>query len=203
MELIRINDKKMKIMLTPSDMKTYELDVKQLSGGSEESRRAFRHMLHDAGIGSETVADTDKIYVQYYPSKEGGCEMFITKIDVAKESAGEKGTTDMTRADAPETERLIAYRFETLSYLLLGCRYLCASKDIVRINNVSEAYGDDSGAFYLLIRTSRPDKITKQLAYLLGEVGVPIQSANSARAYIVEHGHSLCSHRAVETLGKL
>lgn len=203
MELIRINDKKVKIMLTPSDMKIYELDVQQLSGGSEESRRAFRHMLHDAGVGSETVSDTDKIYVQYYPSKEGGCEMFITKLDVAKEGTAVKENHLHATADKAGSQRLLAYRFATLAHLLLGCRYLCALPEMARSGIVSEAYSDDSDTFYLLVRMSRPEESSKYLSYLLGEVGVPFSPAVSARAYIVEHGRPLCSHRAIETLGKL
>ena len=71
MELIRINDKKIKIMLTPSDMKAYELDVQKLSCGMEESRRAFRHMLHDAGIRNYTIWNVGNELFGYYECEKG------------------------------------------------------------------------------------------------------------------------------------
>jgi len=206
MELIRINDKKIKIMLTPSDMKAYELDVQKLSCGMEESRRAFRHMLHDAGIGREDETETDKIFVQYYPSKGGGCEMFITKLELAEggQTLNEKEKISVGDKDKKETERSLAYRFDTLAQLLLGCRYLCAVlHEMAHVKSVSEAYQGDEGFFYLIVRMMRQEQLTKRCTYLLGEVGTQILPPSSARAYIIEHGRPLCSHRAIETLGKL
>ena len=204
MELIRINDKKIKIMLTPTDMKMYELDVQKLSRGEEECRRAFRHMLHDAGIGGEAPADMDKIYVQYYPSREGGCEMFITKLDLAEEVPLLKEKEMMQPMEAKEEERWMAYRFDSLANLLLGCRYLLtAILGTTHAKSVSEAYEGDGNSFYLIVRVLRPEIMAKKCAYLLGEVGTQVLPASNVRAYISEHGRPLCTYRAIETLGNL
>ena len=41
MELILINEKKLKIMLTPEDMREYEIDCDSVDYARTETRRAF------------------------------------------------------------------------------------------------------------------------------------------------------------------
>lgn len=80
MELIVINQSKLKIMLTPPDMQRYELCAEQMDCADEQTRRAFRHIFDDARdrIGFETAGE--KLLVQLYTSREGGCEIFVTKL---------------------------------------------------------------------------------------------------------------------------
>ena len=232
MELIRINDKKLKIMLTSSDMKNYELDAQKLSCGTEETRRAFRNILHDAGVGGGFDTGGDKIYVQYYPSREGGCEMFITKLDLLSSGQGAreedntsykstaepyKGATISTQDCAtiaqqaePEdscrsSEQLceLAYRFDSLASLLLACRHvLAAHHGTSRQKLISAAYRDEEGGFYLLLTPARAADAQAMLCRLLGEFGTA-HPGEKARAYIHEHGMTLCSAHAVEVLGAL
>ncbi len=80
MELIIINQSKLKIMLTPPDMQRYELSAEQMDCADEQTRRAFRHIFDDARdrIGFDTTGE--KLLVQLYTSREGGCEIFVTKL---------------------------------------------------------------------------------------------------------------------------
>lgn len=183
MELIRINDNKLKIMLTSSDMKNYELDVQKLSCGTEETRRAFRNILHDAGVCSEAEDGKDKIYIQYYPSREGGCEMFVTRLALL---AGKDGTESTARTELlqenaalsggmqllSQEQRLtkhhsahdksasrqeighLTFRFDSLPQLLLACHRTLAANVLTSAAS-SEAYRDESNRFYLLLNLSK------------------------------------------------
>ena len=82
MDLIRIDDNKMKIMLSERDMQCYSLDVGNMDYTRSETRRAFRHILDDVCIRTGFDAKGEQLYVQLYPSRKGGCEMFVTKLDV-------------------------------------------------------------------------------------------------------------------------
>ena len=78
MELIPINNSKLKIMLDESDMKEYNIsDEADCANG--ETRQAIRHILDRARdqIGFNT--EGSEIFVQLYTSKRGGCELFVTK----------------------------------------------------------------------------------------------------------------------------
>lgn len=80
MELIVISENKFKIMLSEPDMRRYELNPEDMAETDDHTRRAFRHLLDDCGeIGRDTRGE--KLLVQVYSSKEGGCEIFVTKIE--------------------------------------------------------------------------------------------------------------------------
>ena len=80
MELIVISKSKLKIMLTPPDMQRYELTDGQMDCADEQTRRAFRHIFDDARdqIGFDT--EGERLFVQLYTSRGGGCEIFVTKL---------------------------------------------------------------------------------------------------------------------------
>lgn len=80
MELIVIDENKLKIMLSAPDMQHYELRAERMDCADEETRRAFRHIFHDARdrIGFDT--EGERLFVQLYTSRGGGCEIFVTKL---------------------------------------------------------------------------------------------------------------------------
>ncbi len=80
MELIIIDENKLKIMLTAPDMAHYELHTDRLNCANLATRRAFRHLFSDAReqIGFDTSGE--RLLVQLYTSRGGGCEIFVTKL---------------------------------------------------------------------------------------------------------------------------
>ena len=78
MELIPINESKLKIMLDEIDMREYRLGAES-DCADTETRRAIRSILDVARkkIGFNT--EGAEIFVQMYTSKKGGCELFVTK----------------------------------------------------------------------------------------------------------------------------
>ena len=82
MELIMISNSKLKIMLTSEDMKEYSLDCNTLSYENTETRRAFWSILDEAKHRTGFDAASERVFVQVYPSKKGGCEMYVTKLGV-------------------------------------------------------------------------------------------------------------------------
>lgn len=80
MELIVIDEKKLKIMLTPPDMRHYDLHAERMTTANAATRNAFRHIFDDARerIGFDTSGE--RLLVQLYTSRGGGCEIFVTKL---------------------------------------------------------------------------------------------------------------------------
>lgn len=93
MELILVNSVKLKIILTPKDMEEMDISNETLDYDSAKTRRAFHSILERAR--NETGFDTkhDKIYVQAFPSNDGGCEMFLTRRGKLLPEPGEKEAT--------------------------------------------------------------------------------------------------------------
>lgn len=80
MELIVITPTKLKIMLTPPDMKRYDLTPARMDCADEETRRSFRRIFDDARteVGFDTAGE--RLFVQLFSSRGGGCEIFVTKL---------------------------------------------------------------------------------------------------------------------------
>lgn len=99
MELIPINEYKLKIMLDEIDMKEYSLGERS-DCADAETRKAIRDILAVARdrIGFNT--EGAEIFVQLYTSKTGGCELFVTKGETANEKSGGNAACSIDRRTA-------------------------------------------------------------------------------------------------------
>ncbi len=203
MELIRISEGKLKIMLTPTDMRQFELNTDNFYDDSEQMHRSFRLLLDEVRRRSGFEADDHRISVQYFPSREGGCEMFISNLSGDKERVTCALTPAQGMQPATRTRgsfcRSFAYRFEGLDELLSVCRRLLPMDYI----SASSAWRDDAGRYYLFINTfaSSPFATPEEL-YFVVEYG-HLENAAQLRLYLAEHGAVVCAEDAVSTLGAI
>lgn len=210
MELIRISDRKLKIMLTPTDMCHFDLNADNFGEDSAKMHRAFRLLLHEVREQIGFEADDTHISVQYFPSREGGCEMFIsnlqseegdrTSLALPTQSQNPKqslGLRPLRKGDGGFRKEC-AYRFEVLCHLLRACRrlfeigYICDSS----------AYKDERGAYFLLLSVLSPSPFStpEELDFIV-EYGT-VENAALLRLYVREHASLICTG-AIEQLSAL
>ena len=175
MELIHIGEGKLKVMLTEADMALYALDTALSDGGGAEARRVVRDILDAAGAPLGFAAAQDKICIQIFRGRGGGCELFV--------SCAETGGT-----------RRLLYAFETVSDLVRVCRLLAAQD----FSGASAAYLGDDGRLFLSLEAACGGKHPHALDFL-AEYGAPCAEG---RAALAEHA-ALLTERAVETLAPL
>jgi len=84
MELRLINDNKLKIMLTNEDMASLDITCEEIDYDDTGTRRMFWDILDRAKHETGFDAAGDKIFVQVYPDKSGGCLMYVTKMNGMK-----------------------------------------------------------------------------------------------------------------------
>lgn len=195
MELIKISQTKLKIMLSPEDMKHYELDTAKMCDLS--GRTAFRNILNDARdrCGFDTLGD--RVFVQYYPEKNGGCEMFVTKLTETLKDKLPSGGTEEPRPGrfyhSEITERYdsgyIIYSFAEMKYLLMTCNRLKEAK-----------YEGESRVFRIIDKCRYYLVLTGESYFAVENNGV--RCASSFYYVIIEHGELICSD-AVKLLGDL
>ncbi len=187
MDLLRIGDSKLKVTLTEEDMEKYRLDQKTLDYDTTETRRAFWQILDEAKHATGFDAGGERLFVQVYPSRGGGCEMYITIL--ADEDAGE-GKESAVRGGVESL-----YRFEELSHLLAACRILRECGYI----GESMAYAE-GGAYFLTVTESRCGDLPEYS--FLEEYGTRTP-CGPRLAYLREHGRCLEESKAVSRLGTL
>jgi negative regulator of genetic competence, sporulation and motility len=211
MELIRISPSKLKIMLSCEDMAKYSLDAMTADYDDTATRRAFWSILDDVKIQTGFNAAGDRVFIQLYPLREGGCEMFVTKMGLlcneddqkTKKYSRHPSKNGKTLVDKLGTtygdERVEAFVFDDLSALLAVCRRLHARK----WRGKSEAYKTTDGKYYLILgERAVPVANTLDRLSFIGEYG-KTENADTVRLYIREHADCICPERAVQTLGIL
>lgn len=144
MELIIISESKIKLMLTRDDMECYHGTTKEM----------LKEIMEDVKRKCGCTGLDGRIFVQMYPSRAGGCELFVTRLgdrnreDTAAETGEDRVLTEYRKYIFNERGSHIIYAFDAMNYLLGTCGRL--SK--LGYSGTSPAYHDSAtGKYYLLL----------------------------------------------------
>lgn len=196
MELLVISESQIKLTLTPDDLGRYPPDA--------EEGALLRAILRDAcRIGSNAPMPAGfsdrggRLFVQMYPSRVGGCELFVTRLPAFcshPDGSGERGTLrDPSTAGCGGPIRRAVYLFGELDLLLRCCSALSRIADGDGMAE-SAAFADENRrGFYLVLPEENPS-----VAEYLGSL-----CPNASYSYINEHCVPICGGDAVRTLGGL
>ena len=197
MEWIRIDQNKLKIMLSREDATKYALCPETASIGDAVTRRAFREILSAATEDVSIDFSEERVYIQLFPSKEGGCELFVTKMGT-REQELKKQNEPLTPKPSFAASRRICFCFWRQRDLLSSCRQLLR-RDFL---GDSQAWRDDMGRFWLFLSDNGSPLLAREEFSFLLEYG-QMECAADASLFLLEHGKSLCQRDAVRTLGML
>lgn len=190
MEFLLIGESKIKIVLDTEETKKYKLDSASCDGGSAGFRRSFWKVLDlaKAEVGFDPAGD--KVLIQLYPIKNGGLELFVTKLGVLPESS----RRIVSRSDKISllSRRRSLYSFDCLEDLTAASRAIKAfSGEIIPVSDVYES----EGRYYLSIEEY--GKGGEQIEFhCIMEFGNKLTAELSA--YITEHARRLAKGNAVD-----
>lgn len=205
MDLIRISDTKLKIMLTSSDMTHYNLHNDNISIADQHVRRVLRKLLEDAKEKTGFVTDMSRLYVQMYPCVDGGCELFISKPDLTEQNCGLpilSPNLQQSRALRASERRgfdMCVYSFLRLEHLIAACKRL----DSIGFCGKSQVFSDGNRTYYLVLTDFPAPSLYSPDEYcFLGEYGTR-ENARALQAYLCEYCNMICKENAVKTLMQL
>lgn len=115
-----IGEAKLKIVLTEEEIKKYRLDVSEPCKDTAKTRRGLWNILEAAREKVSFDPSGDKVLIQLYPTKGGGCEIFVTKLGILSPSSAKlvSGSDRITLL----TKRKSFYLFESGESLLAAVR---------------------------------------------------------------------------------
>ncbi len=189
MELLIISENKIKISLTKTDLDGYSISCDSIDYDTTETRRVVWSLLDDVKKQSGFDAAKSKIFVQIYPSIDGGCELYVSKL----------GKADAVQSVPPTEQKRSRKKCRTDYYIFKGINELLAvCKMLLKrgYSGSSDAYTGEDGRFIL-----GADSDSFGLDFI-SEFGLR-QSPETAELYVNEHCREICTGCAVETLGKL
>ncbi len=197
MEFIEIGEGKLKLTLTREDMTYYQLSEENMEYGNRETRNAVYRIMDEvkAKIGFDITGE--RVLIQVYESKEGGCEMFVSKLG-GRASGGECGGCRLER----EKNECI-YEFSDIETLLSMCRTLKS----LGYQEASYAYAAETAPLYYLVIRARQSasavrKNTVEEYAFLSEFGKR-KDGSYAKAYIEEHCRLIGNGDAVTRLSRV
>ena len=196
MEVLKINENKIKIMLTPEDMKSYKLTASELDYNDSATRQKVFKILEQVKKNYGFDHEGDKLLIQFYPSKDGGSELFVTKLGLL--TSGDKRAISRSDRVTMLNTRRAMYDFSCFEDLL------CAAKAISRSADIRESglFLFENGTYYLELmeRGESRGETVKEYAPIL-EFATPV--AKERFPYITEHSECLAAGNAVELLAAL
>ena len=193
MELILINSGKLKIMLTDDEMKKYDLDTDTIDYDTTSTRRAFWSILDDAKTQTGFDAASDRVFIQLYPSRDGGAEMYITRLTTPEQSTHTDAAVKITGV----------YKFASLSLMLEAC-----SKIRPEIMPGASSAWSTNMEYYLITEECLSykefvdGKSRGGLGEMLGAYS-KVMTSPIIVAHVKEHCECMVERDAVEVLSKL
>ncbi|MBQ7362890.1 MAG: adaptor protein MecA [Clostridia bacterium] len=193
MKFLRIGLNKLKVSLTPADCEYYGITRGEDpdSFDKKEVREAVFCILAEAKERCGFDIADEKVLIQLYPSEEGACELFVTKLGTL--TARERD--EVTRSSGVTCAECVTniFRFSELDTLLRGVRAL-TDKTLA-----SDLFIDSGGAYYIRVKENTIDGRSSVLP--LFEFGDKIPEL----PYDIEgeRGRLLCRGEAIAKLSKL
>lgn len=191
MDILRIGNDSMKLILSSDDMNAYSLSCDTISSNRSRAVAAVREILREAGKHCDFPFERSKISVQLYASPKGECEIYVRRLDTSPSASLEfkKSKCEIFISPLISERDVFVYAFKNLLTMMQACRCLLTAE----YGGESSAYRDEStAAFYLIIEERSP---------FPAECGGRLCDRSTAY-YINEHCRLICSG-AVGTLGRL
>ena len=206
MEFILINDMKLKIMLSRSDLEEFDVRANELDYSNTETKRMFWDIIERAKKNVGFCCDGMRVLVQLYASRDGGCEMFVSKLGNAyndplfpeDSESSSLHCQPLYKRDKKYTKKGV-FCFDRLEWLITVCRRLFD----IGYSGESSAYIDDERSFYLFLDGLDATGYLPIDEYsFISEYGSAVNTEATAEL-LCERGKQICAEQAVQILAKL
>ena len=195
LEFLLIGDSKIKIVLSGEEAERYKLDSASPDVSGPGARRIFWRILEQAKgqVGFDPAGD--KVLIQLYPIKNGGCELFVTKLGILSDSSARL----VSKSDriAMLSKKRLLYAFDTLEDTIAAAR---AIKAIVGDISPSSDVYYEKDKYYLAIEEYGKGGEPVEFPCIL-EFGTGITTELSS--YISEHATRLTDGDGIERFASL
>lgn len=200
MEYIPINDARLKVTCERCDLLPYGIRAEELEYSNAETRKFLEDILEGARKRFGFESKLHRILVQLYPSKDGGCEIFINRLAPQRQeqlSDAKKESDALVKKKGNKV-----FFFDGLAPLLEVCKRL----SICEFEGKSSAFYLDGTGYFLSVELDC--ELEEYQIFILDEYSFiyeygEAENASERIPYLMEYGRCICCENAVETLGKI
>ena len=192
MEILRIGKQAVKVTLSEQEAIKYNIsENNQLS--EDEIKESFTQLLKEIKLKADFAYSNKKLFTEIFPSKNGGCEIYISCINTEANKGVYKdkiSETDVKKKSLPSI-----YEFDCLEKLLAVVYRL---NEIKHKEKTSVFYDDDRKKYFLVLENINFKAL--KYAFLL-EYAKYVKS--SSVAYLNEHYACIIKNDTVKILSAL
>lgn len=185
MEIIEINSQNYKIILSESDLTDFGTDSKSFTADYAASKNALSAILAKLDIKNGTVSKPDSLLVQFFPSRKGGGELFLS---YKKKEPYSK----LIFTGEPNSRRLLAAVFDSLDDMILLLQKFRKDGYLPK----SDLFYD--GSHYILCIYEK--SIIKSLPYYIDEYAHVFRADDLGAAKLFEYTECICKGNAAERI---
>ena len=204
MELILISESKLKIMLTAGDMEDYCISNEYMSYENKDTRKMFGKILEKAKEKTGFDSDTGRLFIQVYPSKIGGCDVYVTNCESGEEPVKR---TEKKQNQPKKKKEYCIYSFEKLDDVIGLCSILDNAGYRFESALFCDTEREADGKYYLVL----PEEIVQTQQYrkkrgvnksdLASEYGVRMEHMDFLY-YINEDTKNIIEENAVKKISR-
>ena len=195
MEFLLIGDSKIKIVLNKEEAEKYRLDNASPDVSGPSARRIFWRILEQARLKVGFDPAGDKVLIQLYPLKNGGCEMFVTKLGILSESSARL----VSKSDriAMLSKKRSLYSFDNLEDVIAAARAVLSRSSEISLK--SDVYTDGERYFLSIDEYGKGGEAVEFPCIL--EFGTAVTAELST--YISEHADRLTDGDGIKRFASL
>ncbi len=198
MEFILISEEKLKIILSKEEMTEFEMSPDDFDYSKISTKHILWSVLNKAHNETGFDADKCKLFVQVYASKDGGCEIYISKI--RKEQFEHNTNTYYEKDNTSSGGYFLSLGFDNLISL---CNRL--NNDKIKYHTI--LYYNDIGLYVLILKPKKrfPSyykeiEVNEPLPDYLTEYGRINKLDDYTENYFEEHYIKIADGNAAELL---
>ena len=195
LEFLLVGESKLKIVMTDDDMKYYKLESLGFDGDSASAKRSFWQILDRAKTEVGFDPTGDKVLIQFYPIKCGGCEVFVTKLGILTSTSAK--LVSKSERVSMLSKHCRYYHFENLLDLK---RAAVAIKSMAKEAPVSDVYLSQKHGYFLSVEEYEKGSECAEFPSIQ-EFGQRL--AADIGAYISEHFCRLTDGDGVDKFSKI
>ena len=202
MDIILLSDNKLKVKLSPDDMKNLSISCDNMDYDDTSTRRAFWDILDKAKEKTGFDAARERVFIQVYPSRDGGCDMYVTKAS-ALENTEKVSVKSMP--SPVKSQKWLVYSFNNIHNMLCVCDHLERMGYQGQSRAFCEKRRNLKEIFYLVLWdfSAGHGKGNELIRYeFILDYGQKHKSFITL-SYLGEHAQCIAEKHAVETLARL
>ena len=204
MKIEKINDNKIKVTISLSDLQERNIDFEALNYNSPATQELFWDMMEQAEIQFGFNTSESQLAIEASPDEGDGFVIFITKLDedCDFESIQKYIKNRFKRSDLRVKKKcqkvcssIIIYSFESFEHLISLCTTL---KDIY--TGESSLYKLKTIYYLVLTKNTFSVENARYFEALLNEYGKKVSNTTYYEGYLEEYANKIAEYNAVEVI---